>query len=133
MPSPQTVERFIARVEGGFHAEAIQEFYLEDGAIRENQAPPRVGRANLVDNERRVLARTRSVHTTCVRPYFLLGDLCVIRWIFRFETREGLTYTLEELAYQRWQGESIAEEQFFYDPAQFKPRPVEGPAPPGDG
>jgi hypothetical protein len=26
---------------------------------------------------------------------------------------------LEELAYQRWQGDRIAQEQFFYDPAQF--------------
>ena len=26
---------------------------------------------------------------------------------------------VEELAWQRWQGEQIAHEQFFYDPAQF--------------
>jgi hypothetical protein len=28
---------------------------------------------------------------------------------------------MEELAYQRWDGERIAQEQFFYDPAQFVP------------
>jgi hypothetical protein len=26
---------------------------------------------------------------------------------------------MEELAWQRWDGERIAEEQFFYDPAQL--------------
>jgi hypothetical protein len=26
----------------------------------------------------------------------------------------------EELAYQRWEGNLMVEEQFFYDPAQFK-------------
>ena len=26
---------------------------------------------------------------------------------------------MEELAYQRWEGERIAEETFFYDPAQL--------------
>jgi hypothetical protein len=26
----------------------------------------------------------------------------------------------EELAYQRWEGEQIVQEQFFYDPVQFK-------------
>ena len=32
---------------------------------------------------------------------------------------------MEELAWQRWEGERIAEEQFFYDPAQLAPkRPV---------
>jgi hypothetical protein len=31
---------------------------------------------------------------------------------------------MEELAYQRWVGERIAEEQFFYDPAQLRPSAV---------
>ena len=26
---------------------------------------------------------------------------------------------IEELAYQRWEGERIVQEQFFYDPKQF--------------
>ena len=28
---------------------------------------------------------------------------------------------MEELAYQRWEGERIAQEQFFYDPVQLVP------------
>jgi len=122
MPTLETMERFIARVEQGFHAEAIEEFYLEHGAIRENQSPPRVGRANLVAGERKVLARARSVQTTCVRPYFIAGSNAVLRWIFRFEWLDGTVTEMEELAYQRWEGEQIAEEQFFYDPAQRVPR-----------
>jgi hypothetical protein len=30
---------------------------------------------------------------------------------------------MEELAYQRWVGERIEQETFFYDPAQRVPRP----------
>jgi hypothetical protein len=126
MPSAATLERFIARVAGGDHAEAIEEFYLEDGAIRENQAPPRTGRARLVEGERRTLARARAVHTTCVPPVFVAGDHVVIRWIFRFEWLDGTVTELEELACQRWVGEQVAEEQFFYDPAQLKPRAAAG-------
>ena len=124
MPTAETMERFIARVEDGAHAEAIEEFYLEDGAIRENQMEPRAGKANLVEHERKVLARAREVHTTCVRPYFIHGPVAVVRWIFRFEWLDGTTTQIEELAYQRWEGEKIAEEQFFYDPAQLTPRQV---------
>jgi hypothetical protein len=123
MPTPDTLARFIARVEQGFHAEAIEEFYAENGAIRENQSPPRVGRAKLVAGERKTLARARAVYTTCVRPVFVSGENVVIRWIFRFEWLAGTVTEMEELAYQRWEGEKIAEEQFFYDPAQLKPRP----------
>ena len=59
MPSPETLERFIARVEQNAHLEAVEAF--------------------------------------------------------------GTVTRLEELAWQRWEGERIAQEQFFYDPAQRAP------------
>jgi len=51
---------------------------------------------------------------------FVNGDRVVIRWIFEFKYLTGKAARLEELAYQRWEGERIAEEKFFYDPAQFR-------------
>jgi len=126
MPSPETLERFIARVEQNAHAEAIEEFYTVNASMRENFDPPRVGRDNLVARERQVLARARSVQSTCVRPVFANDSVTVVRWIFEFEWLDGSTTRMEELAYQRWEGERIAEEQFFYDPAQRTPRKGSG-------
>ena len=126
MPSLSTLERFIARVESNAHAEAIAEFYTEHASMQENMNPPRVGRDLLIANERAVLARAASVRSRCVRPSFVDGDFVVIRWIFEFDWKNGTSGRLEELAYQRWEGERIAEEQFFYDPAQFKPVPRGG-------
>ena len=121
MPTERTLERFIARVESNAHAAAIAEFYAEHGQMRENQAAPRVGRANLIAHEESVLKRAKSVESVCVRPVFVNGPLVVIRWIFRFQWLDGSVTRMEELAYQRWEGEQIVEEQFFYDPAQLKP------------
>ena len=119
MPTAETIERFIARVESNAHVEAIEDFYTEDASMQENMNPPRVGRDALAANERAVLARVRSVQSRCVRPVFVDGDLVVVRWIFRFEGLDGRVRELEELAYQRWRGDRIEQEQFFYDPAQF--------------
>ena len=125
MPSAETLKKFIARVEGNAHAEAIEEFYTANASMRENQAAPRVGRELLVAHERKVLARARSVSSQCVQPVFTNGDNVVIRWIFQFEWLDGTSTRMEELACQRWEGERIAEEVFFYDPAQLRPaRPV---------
>lgn len=118
MPSRDALERFIARVEENAHTEAIAEFYTEDASMQENQSPPRTGRDALVERERGVLARAKSVTSTCIRPVFVEGDLVVIRWIFRFEWHDGTVTEMEELAYQRWEGDRIAQETFFYDPAQ---------------
>ena len=121
MPTQQTLERFIARVEENVHDKAIAEFYTENATMRENMTAPRVGRDTLIENERKVLARAKSVRSECVRPVLANGDIVVIRWIFDFEWLNGTRTHMEELAYQRWEGERIAEEQFFYDPAQLVP------------
>jgi len=121
MPSAQTIDRFVARVEQNAHAEAIEEFYTEQASMQENNAPPRVGRDVLVEHENRVLARARSVKSACVRPVFVSGDNVVVHWIFEFEWHDGTCTRMEELACQRWEGERIAEERFFYDPAQRQP------------
>jgi len=121
MPSAETIERFIARVEQNAHVEAISEFYTENASMQENKAPPRVGRNVLVKHEREVLSRANSLRSTCVRPVLVNGDTVVVRWIFQFAWKDGSMTRMEELAYQRWEGERIAEEQFFYDPAQRIP------------
>ena len=68
MPSAATLERFIAMVERNEHAEACEAFYTAHATMQENQEPPRRGRDAHVANERRVLARARSVRSQCVRP-----------------------------------------------------------------
>jgi len=122
MPSPQTLERFIAMVERNDHAQACELFYTEHSTMQENQGSPRVGRDAHVANERQVMARAESVTSTCVRPVLVNGDHVVIRWIFQFTWRDGSVTRMEELAWQRWEGERIADETFFYDPAQRVPR-----------
>jgi hypothetical protein len=122
MPTAETLERFIALVEANAHAEAIEEFYAPDASMQENQSEPRVGRDRLVLNERRILAKAKTVSSRCVRPVFVNGDCVVIRWIFGFEWLDGTKSRMEELAYQRWNGERVQQETFFYDPAQLAKR-----------
>jgi hypothetical protein len=122
MPTAETLERYIALVETNAHADAIEQYYAPGSTMQENQAPPRVGRDAHVANEHRVFARARSVSSRCVRPVFASGDRVVIRWVFDFEWLDGTRTHMEELAYQRWEGDRIAEETFFYDPAQRVPR-----------
>jgi len=122
VPTTETLERFIRRVEENAHAEALEEFYTEDASMQENQATPRVGRDAHIANERNVFSRLQSVTSKCVRPAFLNGDRVVIRWIFHFEWLDGTVTDMDEIAYQRWEGDRIAEEKFFYDPAQRIPK-----------
>src|SRR5260221_1047613 len=100
MPTPETIERFIARVEQNAHVEAVEEFYAADSTMQENQSAPRIGRDAHAANERRVMAKARSVSSRCIRPVLVHGDRAVVRWGFRFEWLDGPCTPMHELAYQ---------------------------------
>jgi hypothetical protein len=120
MPSLKTVESFIDLVEAAKTVEAMERFYAEHATMQENEAPPRVGKSALIKHEIGALASIASLKATCVRPVFVSGDFVVIRWAFEIEDKQGKRMRFEELAHQRWEGELLVQEQFFYDPAQFK-------------
>lgn len=128
MPSIATLESFLATVEAGQAVEAIRRFYAEHATMRENQSEPRGGKPVLLQHEERAQASVVNARARCVRPCLVDGDIVVVRWVFEYETRSGQPVRFEELAYQRWEGELIAEEQFFYDPAQFNARPAQAGA-----
>ncbi|MNQ27129.1 hypothetical protein D3C85_403810 [compost metagenome] len=119
MPKVETIEQFIAMVEANEHDKAIEKFYTTNASMQENQAEPRLGRDNLVANEKNTLLKVKSLISKCIRPYFINGDQVVIQWYFRFEWKNGTVSEIEEMAWQNWQGELIQSEKFFYDSKQF--------------
>jgi len=88
--------------------------------MKENGGEPRVGRENLIQHERAALARRAQIRTERVGPVLVDGDRVTINWVFEIATRDGKNCRLDELALQKWDGERIVEEQFYYDPAQLK-------------
>jgi hypothetical protein len=126
MPSQQALDAFVAMVLSNEHDRAIAAFYTPDSTMQENLDPPRKGRDGNVARERAVMDRAARIHSELVGPVFVAGDRVVIHWIFRFEFADGSSTTIDELAYQRWDGDLIAEERFYYDPAQRARKPPAG-------
>jgi hypothetical protein len=119
MPKRATVEEFVALVEAGAFDTAMERFYAEDASMQENQDPPRRRLTALIEGERRTMARSRNIKAMCVRPVFIEGDTVAIRWRFAFEFHDGRSIMLDEMTHQRWDGEKMQEEKFFYDPKQM--------------
>jgi ketosteroid isomerase-like protein len=121
MPSRDRVQAFVSLVEGAHYVEALEQFYHPDATMQDNQQPPRGGRDRLIADERATMARFAAMKTDPVTDLLIDGDKVVIRWKFTFTPAEGSPLVMEELTLQRWDGERIAEEQFFYDPRQTRP------------
>ncbi len=121
MPNRQTVDAFIAQVVSGDHVGAIRDWYHDDAWMQENQAPPRQGgREALMQQEAAIIARSESVVTELLGGPLIDGDQVTIRWRFSFSFKDGGQMRMEEIAWQTWRGDKIAEETFFYDPGQRK-------------
>jgi predicted SnoaL-like aldol condensation-catalyzing enzyme len=118
MPSRARLDEFIAVVESGDHAGAIEHYYTEDSSMQENASPPRVGRDVLVAHERGVLARMSHVYSKAVSSV-VEGDRVAIHWIFELTDKSGKVHRIDEVALQEWRGDRFRE-RFFYDPSRPK-------------
>jgi hypothetical protein len=114
MPSRARVNEFIAVVESGDHAGAIERYYTDDASMQENVAPPRVGRDVLVTHERGVLSQMKHVYSKAVTSA-VDGDHVAIHWIFELTDLAGKIRRVDEVALQEWRGDKIVRERFFYD------------------
>ena len=119
MPTRERLNEFIAMVESGDHAGAIERYYTEDSSMQENAASPRVGRDVLVAHERGVLARMSNVYSKAMSS-LVEGDRVAIHWIFELTEKSGKVHRFDELSLQEWRGDRIFRERFFYDPSRPK-------------
>ncbi len=119
MPREAIVQSFMALVEAGDHVEAIGRYYHPDASMQENTGEPRRGRAVLMAHERKAMAGARSIVSRRMTEPLISGDHVAIRWQFDFILLDGSGFTLDEVALQRWQGDEIIEERFYYDPKQM--------------
>ncbi len=120
MPTRERVRAFVVLVEGAHFIEALEEFYHPHASMQDNQLPVRLGLDRLIADERATMARFATMQTDPVTDLLIDGDKVMIRWKFTFTPAEGPSMVMEELALQRWDGDRIAEERFFYDPRQTR-------------
>ncbi len=104
----------IAMAEQGNFLEAIQEFYAQDATMQENNQPPRVGLAALLENERQVLASLKEIRVNRAASFIVEGDRAAINWVYHFIDSQGRELRRNELAYQIWRDGKIISERFFY-------------------
>ncbi|PPQ19082.1 SnoaL-like domain-containing protein [Bradyrhizobium shewense] len=119
MPSRDVVEAFAQRLEAGDFIGAIEQFCTPDAATYENNGAPTIGRDKLVAKERAVLAASKEVRAVRIGPSLIDGDHVATRWNFSFTNAEGVSRTLDEIAWQTWRGDKLVEERFYYDPKQL--------------
>ena len=121
MPARDRVRAFVDLVEQAKYVEALEQFYHPHASMQDNQQEPRRGLERLIADEKATMARFATMKTDPVTDLLVDGDKVMIRWKFTFTPAQGPPMVMEEIALQRWEGDRVAEERFFYDPRQTRP------------
>ena len=124
MPTIETLEDFVTMVEANQHVEAVERFYTLNASLQDNQSFETRGKNKQIENEKNLLLKVKKMYSKCIRPYFIKDNYVIIKWHFKFDFKNETFIDVEEIAYQQWNGEQIEKEQFFFDPKQFIPKPV---------
>ena len=124
MPARDRVQAFVSLVEQAKYVEALEQFYHPHASMQDNQQEPRRGLERLIADEKATMGRFAVMKTDPVTDLLVDGDKVMIRWKFTFTPADGPPMVMEEVALQRWDGDRIAEERFFYDPGQVRRPPA---------
>lgn len=116
MPTRERLDGFVAAVAAGDFVAAMRDYYHDDAVTRENSGSERRGLTTLIAIEEQALAMF-AIRALPGPDVLLDGDTVAIRWTFELTDPHGVTRRMEEVALQHWQGDRIAAERFFYDPA----------------
>lgn len=108
---------FTRLVEQGHSLDAIAQFYAHDVIVFENRERMRAGLEACLAFERAAL-KSQPEPQTARALRFAADDATgtsFVEWVIRFRDSDGRPMRLEEVAVQRWDGEKICEERFYYE------------------
>ena len=116
MPEAERVQDFVTLIESGRTIERCGNSTQTTPAKQENSQEPRRGLATLIAHEERMLAAFEELRFS-VKTVLIDGDQVALRYVFS-GMQGGRSICQDEIALQRWNGERIVEERFFYSPAR---------------
>jgi hypothetical protein len=117
-PLQDQVEKLNAMIINGNHAEAIAVFYAEDTQMQENEDEPRRGRDFCVENEKKMLAKVKSVTSHLLNQAIdNQKDIVFSEWQFEFTYPNEQVFRLTEVSVQHWINGLVQKEKFYYKEA----------------
>ena len=118
MPTRERVDAFVSAVQHRPHVDVIEEFYHHNASMQENLNPAREGKEALLTFESEASKNLKQMDSYPPKAVLVDGDRVTIHWVFELVDPAGQRRRLEEVALQKWQGDKIQEERFFYDSAK---------------
>lgn len=113
----ERVDQLNAYIAQGKVLEAMDEFYTEDIVMQENLNPPTAGRAANIEREKQFLAQVKEFKAYNVLGVGVGEDTSFIESEMEFINTSDQHVKQTQTTVQRWKGDRIWHERFYYDSA----------------
>lgn len=117
-------EQVIEYLKQGKFAEGIEDFYAENATAQENTNPPTVGRATMVENERKFLTKVTAYHgieilATAIDDQGEGNGLVFFKGIMQWDQSNKGHVSVNQVVVERWKDGKIAHIRFYgnFDPS----------------
>jgi len=103
-------------IQEGRIMDAMREFYTDDLVMAENDNPPTMGLAANLEREQKFVDNTKWYGLEL--KGVAVGDgVTMSQWFMDFHTEHyGARLRFTQVAVQRWRGDKIYDERFYYNP-----------------
>jgi len=117
-------EQVIEYLKQGKFAEGIENFYAENATAQENTNPPTVGRATMVENERKFLTKVTAYHgieilATAIDDQGGGNGVVLYEAIMQWDQSDKGHVSVNQVVVERWKDGKIAHIRFYgnFDPS----------------
>ena len=117
-------EQVIEYLKQGKFAEGIENFYAENATAQENTNPPTVGRATMVENERKFLTKVTAYHgieilATGIDDKGGGNGVVLYEAIMQWDQSDKGHVSVNQVVVERWKDGKIAHIRFYgnFDPS----------------
>ena len=117
-------EQVIEYLKQGKFAEGIENFYAENATAQENTNPPTVGRATMVENERKFLNKVTAYHgieilATGIDDKGGGNGVVLYEAIMQWDQSDKGHVSVNQVVVERWKDGKIAHIRFYgnFDPS----------------
>ena len=111
-------EQVIEYLKQGKFAEGIEDLYAEDATAQENTNPPTVGRAKMVENERKFLTKVTAYHgieilATAIDDQGGGNGVVFYEAIMQWDQSDKGHVSVNQVVVERWKNGKIAHIRFY--------------------
>jgi SnoaL-like protein len=110
----ENVEALNQMILQGEMLDAFDKFYAEDVVIQENVNEPVSGKSANRTNEVAFLDGITAFRGAEVKNIIINDQVTVIQWHFDYDHKDWGTRKYDQVSVQRWDGDQIVYEKFYY-------------------